>query len=497
LQIIQNQSAVLLQQTDKVMGAYQSAATEKATRSRIIIQIGFVTSATLLLAFGGWAINRSVISPLKQLQRVTERIGENDFDTQAQIEGPREMRLLAQSFETMRNNLLASKTEMAELAESLERRVAQRTRELEALNEVSREIASHLDVQHVLDLVTEKTRSLLDGEVAALCLMDENDKWLNLQSVNGPKESIIGKRVEVAGSSTDAILHGTQAQLCNGKKCLSGCGILSDDYIASHIIAPLQVGDCVVGALCVGLPEQNRYSNESSSLLTKLASVAAIALDNARLYAQAERVATLEERRRVAAEMHDGLGQTLSYLGLTTEQAMEFLANGQSKIALERLQKMRNVIEKTTGEVRRAINNLMDEAPLAFDLSVRLHSAVDEFTANGLSVTWQAEADVADCPRQVAEQVVNVAREALNNVVRHAQAREVKVKMGKMDSQYFMAVEDDGQGFDSSQAEPQGHFGLQIMQARATHIGGRVQIESTQGCGTRVTLVWPPVGIGE
>jgi signal transduction histidine kinase len=87
--------------------------------------------------------------------------------------------------------------------------------------------------------------------------------------------------------------------------------------------------------------------------------------------------------------------------------------------------------------------------------------------------------------------VLNIAREALNNVAHHAAAKHVTLQMAKEDGHYSILIEDDGKGFDTSQPGPSGHFGLQIMQARAAHIGGRVEIQSTPGGGTRLWLRWP------
>ena len=268
--------------------------------------------------------------------------------------------------------------------------------------------------------------------------------------------------------------------------------MLSDEYRVSHLAAPLRIGDRVIGALCVGSPAQNQFAAESADMLTKLANVAVIALENARLFAQAERVATLEERRRVAAEMHDGLGQTLSYLGLMTDQVVEFLSDGEEGAALERLHKTRETIGKATSDVRRAINSLMDETPATKDLCTRLHDTLDEIASqHDLESVWLSDADSApDCSPQTAEQVYNITRESLVNAARHANAKSVSVQVGQNNGNYFVIVEDDGKGFDTTQPASSGHFGLQIMQARAKHIGGEISLQSRQGSGTRVTLTW-------
>jgi nitrate/nitrite-specific signal transduction histidine kinase len=492
LQSVQQQSTKLAGQADVVVRLYEADSTAKVNRLRVI-QIGFFFCALILLSAGVWLTRRSALVPLRELTLAANRLGGDDLETVIRVEGPEEMRVLSQAFESMRLSLRSSRRELIELNDSLEERVAQRTRELETLNEVSREISSRLDVQQVLNSVTEKARTLLGGEVASLCLVDDNRHWLKLQAVSGPRNAIESNVVAADDGLVGEVMTSERALPCGVGDCHGGCRMLAESYRVSHLAAPLRIGERVIGALCVGSAAQSRFANESAGMLTKLANAAAIALENARLYAQAERVATLEERRRVAAEMHDGLGQTLSYLGLMTDQVVDFLSDGKDEAAFERLRKTRETIGKATSDVRRAINSLMDETPSARDLRVRLREALDEFASeHDLKAAWQSEAESApDCPPQVAEQVLNITRETLNNIAHHAQARQVTMRLGRSDGHYFVTIEDDGNGFDSSQAAPQGHFGLQIMQARAAHIRGRVEVESTPGRGTRVTLTWP------
>ncbi|MGC8855332.1 MAG: GAF domain-containing sensor histidine kinase [Anaerolineae bacterium] len=289
------------------------------------------------------------------------------------------------------------------------------------------------------------------------------------------------------------VLKSEHALPCGLDSCRGGCRMLNAPYRTSHLAAPLRVGERVIGALCVGSSAPRQFAEDAAGLLTKLANVAAIALENARLYAQAERVATLEERRRLAAEMHDGLGQTLSYLGLMTDQVVEFLAEGQDEAALERLYKARETIGKATRDVRRAINSLMEETPPAQDLPGRLREMLEEFAAeHHLKSVWEMKAEaVFQCAPQSVEQVLNIAREALNNIAHHAQAQQVTIQLGRDGDWFSLLIEDDGQGFDVSQAIPGGHFGLQIMRARAAHIGGRLNVDSAPGKGTRLRLIFP------
>jgi len=489
--MLTQQSDELVQQADIVVRLYEATSTAKVNRLRVI-QVVFLVFAMMLLAVGAWITRRSLLKPLDKLGLAAKRLGENQLDAPIQVEGPEEMRALSQAFDEMRSRLHVAYEELIQWNATLEQRVAQRTRELETLNEVSREISSRLDIQQVLNSVTEKARVLLGGEAAALCLVDETQHWLKLQTLSGPKHAVVGNTMRADNEFADAVLAGDGAMICGVGACRGGCRMLSNEYRTSHLAAPLRIGDRVIGALCVGSPAQNQFAVESADMLTKLANVAAIALENARLFAQAERVATLEERRRVAAEMHDGLGQTLSYLGLMTDQVVEFLSDGQEGDALNHLHKTRGTIGKATSDVRRAINKLMDDTPVSKDLCTRLHDTLDEVASQyDLESVWLADIDsVPDCSPQIAEQVYTITREALTNAARHAHAKKVSVQVGQQEGNYFVMIKDDGQGFDTSQPAPGGHFGLQIMQARAKHIGGEISIQSMPGSGTCITLTW-------
>ncbi|HQU37672.1 MAG TPA: ATP-binding protein, partial [Anaerolineales bacterium] len=156
------------------------------------------------------------------------------------------------------------------------------------------------------------------------------------------------------------------------------------------------------------------------------------------------------------------------------------------------LRKTRETIGKATSDVRRAINTLMDDSPAQKDLWTRLRDSANENASqHDLKLVWLADGDSTPEPSpQIAEQVYNITREALVNAARHANAKQVRVQVGRHDENYFVTIEDDGKGFDASQPAPGGHFGLQIMQARAKHIGGRIKLQSEVGRGTRVTLTW-------
>ncbi len=485
------QSTVLLQQADLVVRLFQSEAAEKITFLRLI-QIGFLLSALALLIAGGVLVHRSLLRPLSELRQAADRLGQQDLAGQVNVAGPEEIASLAGAFEAMRASLQSAQGELIQLNESLERRVAQRTLELEALHEVSREISSQLDLEKVLESITDKARLLLSADVASLCLLEQGANWLNLQALSGEGGAVIGSRVGAQDDFVGSVLSSRRASVCPAGGNPGGCQILSRRYRASHLAAPLRIGERVIGALCVGSQREASFGPEAAETLTKLAASAAVALENARLYTQAEKVAALEERSRIAAEIHDGLGQTLSYLGLMLDQAADLMAGGQAGLAIQRLRHTRERVDQATREVRQAISQLMTSVEANLDLSKALERTVRELAGqNAVQVDWRNELDAPPrCSREMIEQVARVVGEALNNAIHHAGARRILVSICESVSGYQVSVQDDGRGFDPDRPGKDGHFGLQIMRARAAHINGALRIDSIPARGTTVTLEW-------
>lgn len=497
---IEDLSPQLLEKADQAVRLFEAQAHGKVIWLRWV-QIGFLIAALALVAGGAWSIRRSVIASLLALNRAAERIGEGDLSSAVNLRGPREVERLADTLEKTRTQLLASRQELVEWASTLEERVARRTRELEALYQVSREIASRLEIQHVLRSVTDKARQLLEAEVAFLCLVDEDGTALTLQANSGAPEAVYAAKTRVQASLPALVLASDRALPCGVEGCQGACRIIAPPYRVSHLAAPLRIGERVIGALCVGSSHENSFSTEEQFVLTRLANSAAIALENARLYARAEQLATMEERQRIAAEMHDGLAQTLNYLRLTCHLAQMKIEQGEIEQAQDVLGKVQQALDRAERETRRAIASLEENLPLHFTLQEQLESLVEEFNQKHRGVHWQTNltAPLLISPHE-AEQVLRVVREALQNACHHSGASVITLTLERIDGHMQVLVVDDGHGFDPEKIpedDPRGHFGLKIMRARAARLGGELEVRSTAGQGTRVRLTWPLIRQGE
>jgi nitrate/nitrite-specific signal transduction histidine kinase len=242
----------------------------------------------------------------------------------------------------------------------------------------------------------------------------------------------------------------------------------------------------------VGSHQENYFKPEGAELLTRLANIAAIALENARLYEKVEQTAALEERQRIAAEMHDGLAQTLGYLKLALFQIRTLIDQGQLEPAMAKFARVQEVVDQTNLDIRGSISQLYEDFPLHFTLQEQLQGLVEECSSPERVIEWFNDLpSPLVLPRKEMEQVLRVIREALFNAKTHSQAEHIQLKLAKEGERVAVIVQDDGIGFDPANAvRPDGrqHFGLSIMRARNANL----EIQSTSHEGTRLKLIWTP-----
>lgn len=494
---IELQAPSMLHQADRVVRAYEDLSAGRQSSLRtfqlIILLVGLA-----LLGSGWWVIRRSIAAPLAQLERAARRLGEGQLADTIQSGGALEVQSLGLAMEAMRSQLLSSRHELEQLAENLEVRVQQRTHALEALAAVSREINSHLTIGEVLTSVTEKAQALCGSDVASLCLLDKQGMVMRLHAAAGQDGMIWHDQSPANSPFVENILHCSAAYACGQNTCQGFCHIIRPEYRASHLAAPLRSQGKVIGALCVGSSRSDAFPAELLPVLTQLAGAAEVALENSRLYEQAEHVATLEERHRIASEMHDGLLQTLSFLQLMARWLREQLQQGEIEKALATLQQIERAEEQAEREIRRAIASLQDDFPVNYTLQEQLAVLAEELSKTGPPVIYESSIVLPlILPRHESEQALRVVREALLNAQRYSQAGAVFLQLEEAGGEIVLIVQDQGIGF-MPQAEPDDgrpHYGIKIMRARAARLGAHLEINSSANEGTIVRLRWKPSSI--
>jgi len=210
------------------------------------------------------------------------------------------------------------------------------------------------------------------------------------------------------------------------------------------------------------------------------------------LHAQLEDMAVLEERDRIARELHDSLAQALGYLSLRASVLGGHLEVGRLDQAAAELEHIQQVADDAYADVREAILGLRTKATRA-DLVPTLEEYLSRFS---LQTGIKAELDVSRSATfrfspTVEIQLIRVIQEALSNVRKHAGAERARVRLRREGGRALVSVEDDGRGFDPTAAPASGHFGLATMRERTQIVGGELSVESAPGQGTRVVVSLP------
>jgi signal transduction histidine kinase len=210
------------------------------------------------------------------------------------------------------------------------------------------------------------------------------------------------------------------------------------------------------------------------------------------LFEQVRRLAILEERDRLAREMHDSLGQVLGFVNLKTKVAEDLIARGRPADAGGELTQMRGAVQDAYEEVRQAILSLRT-TPHGQGVVASLREYAGRLREqSGLDVRVESS-DGIDLAPAVEAQVIRIVQEALTNVRKHADAHGVVVRFGRDGPDVLVAITDDGRGFDLAAVEAAKgmHFGLLTMRERAESIGGMLRVRSAPGQGTAVELRIP------
>ena len=262
-----------------------------------------------------------------------------------------------------------------------------------------------------------------------------------------------------------------------------------------HTIAvvPLMVRGTVTGVLNGYYGKGDEPSESDVAFLTAIADHAAVAVDNARLLQQLESKAALEERHRLARELHDSVSQALFSLTLQTRAVELSLTADESDVALalRGIAQIRDLTRGALAEMRALIFQLRPDALHEEGLvsALRRHAAAVEAKAQ-LRIRVEGPDYELPLPTHVETQLFRVAQEALHNVVQHAAATSVTVRILPVNDDLVVEIEDDGCGFDP-RAEHPGHLGLRSMAERLAEIGGTLEVRSEPDHPTVVRGVVP------
>ncbi len=245
--------------------------------------------------------------------------------------------------------------------------------------------------------------------------------------------------------------------------------------------------------LLVGRSNGPPFSVEEGLVLDMFGVAAAAGLENARRLEEVQRLATVEERERIARDLHDDLGQLLGYLTTKIQAARELASTGRAAAAADELAELEEATRALSAQVREAILGLRTAVGPDRSLGQALEDYTAEFGIQAGLRTVFSGASVAGGSLGTSDryQVMRIAQEAMSNARRHAGPTTLRVGLEERDGAIELSVCDDGAGFDPEQAGHSGRFGLTTMAERARAVGGTLDVRSSIGEGTTVTLTLP------
>lgn len=265
----------------------------------------------------------------------------------------------------------------------------------------------------------------------------------------------------------------------------------------SAAAAPLITEGHTLGAIVLGAHRPRVFSEHHIELLATMAHQVALAIRNTQLYTQLGEMAVFKERYRLSREIHDGLAQTLAYLGLQTARMEKLLATGRTEEAATELADMRQSLRAAYVDAREAIDGLRLGIENPDQLASRLAEYTREFSRQAeVEAYFTAEPENVTCDPAVAVQLLRIAQEAMTNIRKHAQASHVDIRLSARPNEIELSITDDGRGFPDLSQSTQAYrrHGLASMRERAQSLGGALTIATGVTQGTRITATIPMRG---
>lgn len=382
-----------------------------------------------------------------------------------------------------------------------------RVLELSALQDFTHQVASTLEVQPLLDLMADRFSSLLKCD--SLVIYGVEQDRLSVLQYRGPLPPEIALQARFALDEMpgmQAVIRGHEPLLINDVKASSlealawrrEIGPRQEAFIGdirSWLGVPLRVKERVVGILRLAHGTPDFFTPRHARLALAFADQAAVAMENAQLYAQARTLAVTQERERLARDLHDAISQTLFSASLIADVLPRLWSVSPEK-ALDSLRELGELTRGAQAEMRTLLWELRPDALLQTSLGDLLRQLGVAVSAKArVEVTLEVTGEHA-LPPDVHVGLYRIAQEAFNNIRKHAKASAVAVSLslrGGQDGEagvVDLSIRDDGCGFDLETASHRG-LGVGNIRQRAAAIGASLYITSQHGCGTQVRVVWP------
>ena len=406
------------------------------------------------------------------------------------------------------NERKQTEAELAEYRKSLEILVAKRTAELNATNEwlsalkrIRQTIGGTADLPQAYDKLFDSILQMLDakaafllrwdgqgGQVETVCHRQRDDAVHALDGIASivKNDSPLRKKIELGEP-----IHMSADQVAALPASIGE--FFQEDGSRSFLLMPMIAGQSVAGVLGVALHQPKQEITPAQIELVKTITIDLADLaEGTQLLDQAQALVVAEQRNSLASELHDSVTQILFSASVLAEATPRIWGKDQ-KIAHQNMEKISTLLRGALAEMRSLLFELRSGGPQSQPLEKLLTTLVDAVQARTQITVSKNIDDASEMPENVIQAFYRIAREALNNVVTHADANQVTICLRNEPHCLELRIQDDGRGFDPKEI-PVGHLGITIMAERAVQIGGDLQIKSEPGHGTEIVVTWSNKG---
>ncbi len=367
---------------------------------------------------------------------------------------------------------------------------------LVALDAATRAIAGELDLEKVLQLMVDSVHDLVGARYAALGIVDRAGRIERFitSGLSPEQRARIGNPPRGHGLLGTIIREGVSLRIPDIAAHEDTYGFPAHHPpMHSFLGVPLRVAGEPVGNFY--LTEKRgatEFSEQDLRLVEMFALHASIAIQNARLHQQVQQLAVVDERLRISRDLHDGIIQSIYAVSLTLEDAAEHVRTDPDE-AVAQVDRTIDRLHTTIRDIRSFITGL--GAGLDTTLADAVRNVVAEL-APGPELELELDLDRSvgvdgRLAPTAAHELLQIAREALSNTIRHSGASHARVSLAMDGDVLELRVEDDGRGFDPSRRPGPGHMGLANLRDRAAAAGGRLDLETGPGSGTRMIFRLP------
>lgn len=447
----------------------------------LLLALG-VMAPILIVAFGVRRITR----PITDLIGAAQEIASGNFDQRIAASTRDEVEELAEQF-----NMMAA--QLQESYELLEQKVASRTQELATLNTLAAVVSRSLNLDEILNDALDEALKIMGMTKGQAFLLDQDSQRLVLVAHRGLSDELVCYTTQLSlGTSTSGLaareghpVVRAVADYPSGELR----GLIETEGLRLVVSTPLLSKGKTLGAIDLGTDVVRTIQPEELTLLAGIGHQIGVAVENARLYEQAQQLAVIRERNRLARDLHDSVMQALYGVTLYAEAAWRRLSAGDSAVTGEHLREIRSTAQEALREMRLLIFELrppvLKQEGLAAALRSRLESVEQRV---GLQTRFELKMEERLVP-ETEEALYRVALEALNNVLRHSYANHVSVSLCQVERSVVLEVADDGVGFDPLAVRKQGGgLGLRGMEERVARLGGELNVVSAPNAGTQIRV---------